>query len=96
MRSPRTFEGSETIMADAAQIHQVIMNLCTNAAHAMREKGGVLEVKLDTVTLDEDALVGLEGLKAGRYQRLTVRDTRPWHGPKKPGTHIRSVLHHQG
>ena len=68
-------EGSETIMGDATQIHQILMNLCTNAAHAMREKGGVLEVKLDTVTLDEDALVGLEGLKAGRHQRLTVRDT---------------------
>ena len=39
------------IMADPAQIHQVLMNLCTNAHHAMREKGGVLEIRLNSVDL---------------------------------------------
>jgi len=50
---PRTIEirknlqtGEDRILADPVQIHQVLMNLCTNAAHAMREKGGVLEITL--------------------------------------------------
>ncbi|MCU0285097.1 MAG: PAS domain S-box protein [Acidobacteria bacterium] len=60
------------VMADPTQIHQVIMNLCTNAAHAMREKGGVLEVQLS----EEDVEPGLyKGLKAGPCVRLTVSDT---------------------
>ena len=65
---------SQTILGDSGQIHQVIMNLCTNAAHAMRERGGTLEVRLNSVALDENALVGLEGIKPGEYQRLTVQD----------------------
>ena len=66
---------SETILGDSSQIHQVIMNLCTNAAQAMEEKGGILEVTLDSIRLDEDDLAGLDDLKPGDYQRLTVRDT---------------------
>jgi CheY-like chemotaxis protein/anti-sigma regulatory factor (Ser/Thr protein kinase) len=50
------------------------MNLCTNAAHAMREKGGILEVSLDEIDIPQDQ-TGLELLKPGRYQQLTVRDT---------------------
>ena len=42
-----------TIEADPTQVHQVLMNLCTNAAHAMEEKGGVLEVSLSNMDLDE-------------------------------------------
>lgn len=60
------------VMADPTQIHQVIMNLCTNAAHAMKEKGGVLEVQLS----EENVEPGLyKGLKAGPCVRLTVSDT---------------------
>ena len=40
------------VLGDPTQMHQVIMNLCTNAYHAMREKGGVLEVSLKKVTVD--------------------------------------------
>ena len=39
--------GNDTVLADPTQVHQVIMNLCTNAVHAMREGEGVLEVRLD-------------------------------------------------
>ena len=42
------------IEADPTQVHQVLMNLCTNAAHAMDEKGGVLEVSLRNVDLDRE------------------------------------------
>jgi CheY-like chemotaxis protein/two-component sensor histidine kinase len=60
------------VLADPTQIHQVIMNLCTNAGHAMRDKGGVLEVRLT----EENVEPGLyKGLKAGPCVRLTVSDT---------------------
>ncbi len=64
---------SGTILADATQIHQVLMNICTNAAQAMDENGGVLTVSLDGVELDEGGMV--EGLGVGSYVRLMVKDT---------------------
>jgi PAS domain S-box-containing protein len=65
-------EGS--VMADPTQIHQVLMNLCTNAHHAMREKGGVLEVRLESATLDADEAAARD-LRSGRYLALSVNDT---------------------
>jgi signal transduction histidine kinase len=44
---------SSYVMADPTQIHQVLVNLCTNAAHAMHENGGRLSVKLDDLNLDK-------------------------------------------
>jgi PAS domain S-box-containing protein len=66
---------SGTVLADAIQIHQVLMNLCTNAAHAMGDTGGVLNVDLSDVDLDIDAAANFPGLKPGPYVRLTVSDT---------------------
>ncbi len=43
-----------TVLADPTQIHQILMNLCTNASHAMQENGGVLEVNLTDVTIDSE------------------------------------------
>jgi CheY-like chemotaxis protein len=63
------------IMADPTQIHQVVMNLCTNAEHAMREKGGLLEVKLVDVILRSDFINNHPELKPGTYLELTVSDT---------------------
>jgi PAS domain S-box-containing protein len=63
------------VMVDPTEIHQVIMNLCTNAAHAMRRKGGLLDVRLDETVLGPDAPGWVPGLNAGPYQRLSVRDT---------------------
>jgi PAS domain S-box-containing protein len=63
------------VMGDATQIHQVLLNLCINAAHAMRETGGVIEVTLDNVDVPpESPLVPLV-LQSGPYVRLRVRDT---------------------
>jgi len=62
------------IEADPTQIHQVLMNLCTNAAHAMRD-GGVLEVGLTVADLVPGQVDIPATLNAGRYVRLTVRDT---------------------
>ncbi len=62
--------------ADATQIHQVLMNLCTNAAHAMDDKG-ILEVRLSCVDLSESDLTdqSIVDLKPGPHLRLTVSDT---------------------
>lgn len=60
------------ILADPTQIHQVLMNICTNAAQAMDENGGVLDVSLDCVEFDENGMV--EGTKVGSYVRLVIKD----------------------
>ncbi|MFZ0931851.1 MAG: PAS domain S-box protein [Syntrophobacteraceae bacterium] len=63
-------------LADPTQIHQVLMNLCTNAAHAM-DDNGILEVRLSHVDLSESDLAdqSIVDLKPGPYLRLTVSDT---------------------
>jgi CheY-like chemotaxis protein/two-component sensor histidine kinase len=66
---------SGIINANPTQIHQVMMNLCTNAAHAMSEKGGILEVTLTNVALDASAELIHPDLQPGRYLRLKVSDT---------------------
>jgi PAS domain S-box-containing protein len=64
------------ILADPTQIHQIIMNLCTNAAHAMKEKGGILEVSLHPIAFEADKLLPHHDLTAGvEYEMLIVRDT---------------------
>jgi len=63
------------VMGDPTQIHQVIMNLCVNAGHAMREKGGILEVVLSNVQLDKDFKSQFPGVKSGLFLKLTVGDT---------------------
>jgi signal transduction histidine kinase/CheY-like chemotaxis protein len=62
------------VLASQTQINQVIMNLCTNAAHAMREKGGILEIALREIDLDPDIL-DVKDLAPGRYQQLSISDT---------------------
>ncbi len=66
-----------SILADPTQIHQIIMNLCTNAYHAMREHGGVLAVSLAEVEFDQDDQVRSLDLQPGRYLRLEISDTGP-------------------
>ena len=63
------------IMGDPTQVHQVLMNLCTNAAHAMREKGGILEIRLENTHVDDSFAKAHPGLQPGPYVRLTVSDT---------------------
>ena len=63
------------VLADPTQIHQIVVNLCTNAAYAMRDKGGVLEISVANMDLDAEAAAEFQDLQAGRYLRLTVRDS---------------------
>ncbi|NIM18223.1 MAG: response regulator [Candidatus Aminicenantes bacterium] len=62
------------VIADRSEIHQVVMNLCTNAGHAMREKGGILHVALKEIEY-EAGTIGRSSLVSGRYQQLTISDT---------------------
>jgi predicted ATPase/signal transduction histidine kinase/ActR/RegA family two-component response regulator len=62
------------VVGDATQFHQVVMNLCTNAVHAM-EHGGVLTLVLERVEVSERRLLSHGTLSAGRYVRLSVSDT---------------------
>jgi len=63
------------VMADPAMIHQIIMNLSSNAEYAMRGKGGLIAIKLEDVLLDADSALVQEGIKEGSYLKLTVADT---------------------
>ncbi len=63
------------IAADPTQIHQVIMNLCTNAGDAMREKGGVLDISLSSVSISAEDIDRYPGLDPGSYVKLSVVDT---------------------
>jgi PAS domain S-box-containing protein len=66
-------QSTKVIQANSGQIHQVLMNLCTNAAHAMRKKGGTLEISLIDVRL-EPPLPHTE-LSPGDYLKLSVSDS---------------------
>ncbi|HVO89762.1 MAG TPA: ATP-binding protein [Casimicrobiaceae bacterium] len=66
--------GDAAVICDATQLHQVVMNLCTNAVQAM-PAGGVLEVRLERAQLREPRAVFHGELQAGAYVRLTVRDS---------------------
>ncbi len=63
--------GEDTIIADSTQVHQVLMNLCTNAAQAMRDKKAVLTITLDTASIS----TRIPDLEPGTYLRLSVQDT---------------------
>ena len=66
---------SDTIKGDPTQINQILLNLCTNAAHAMREKGGLLEVSLEDVEINKESAARYHELAPGRYISLSISDT---------------------
>jgi two-component system, cell cycle sensor histidine kinase and response regulator CckA len=68
-------ESCAPVLADPTQIHQVLMNLCTNAWHAMRPRGGILEVRLEPFSPDEKFLEAYPEMNPGPHVRLVVRDT---------------------
>ena len=71
----KSIDARGLVMADATQIHQVMMNLCTNAHHAMEERGGTLEVDLSEVEIRPGDVDGNEQIQPGKYVRLMVGDT---------------------
>src|SRR5262245_27522526 len=65
--------GDAAVMADPTELQQVVLNLCTNGAHAMKNQG-TLHVDLDTVEVNDDLPLSHGSLPAGRYVRLAVTD----------------------
>ncbi len=63
------------VMADATQVHQIMMNLGANAWHAMRVHPGVLEIRAETITVETAGLGAPVALSPGSYVRVAVRDT---------------------
>lgn len=64
------------VHADPTQLHQVAMNLCTNAFHALRQTGGTIEAKVEKAVLNaEDARI--MGLMPGEYVRMVIEDDGP-------------------
>ncbi|MCE5336792.1 MAG: PAS domain S-box protein [Desulfobacteraceae bacterium] len=63
------------VHADPTQMHQIIMNFCTNAAHSMRDLGGVLRIELEDLYLGPGIAEASLNLPSGAYVRLTVSDT---------------------
>ena len=72
---PRIAGGPFMILADVTKVQQVLMNLCTNAFHAMRENGGILEIGLEREKIAPDALPHRLNLAPGDYVKLSVSDT---------------------
>ncbi len=87
-----------SVMAEPTQIRQVVMNLISNAAHAIGDRVGVIEVKMDSITVDTAVEKEYPGIRPGSYTRLAVKDTgqgiskddlnrifEPFFTTKKPG-----------
>jgi PAS domain S-box-containing protein len=64
-----------SIIADPSEMHQLLMNLCTNAGHAMMKKGGVLEVSQRIINVAEEFAENIPNLRPGPHLLLTIRDT---------------------
>ena len=71
----KTNDTDDTIFADSTQINQVMINLFTNAAHAMENTGGVITIDVENIYLDQVSTADYPDLLPGRYVKLTVSDT---------------------
>ncbi len=71
----QNIESDSLIMGDATQVHQILMNLFTNAAHAMEDKGGILEFSLKDVVMNRGVNREKPDLKPGDYIEIKVSDT---------------------
>ncbi|MDA3898523.1 MAG: response regulator [Desulfobacteraceae bacterium] len=69
-----TSEQRLIVNGDATQIHQVIVNLFTNAWHAISANGGIISIDVNPTTLDEHAITHYPGLEPGQYVKITVSD----------------------
>jgi PAS domain S-box-containing protein len=72
---PDLDDSCEPVLADATAIHQVLMNLGTNAYHAMQDAGGVLGVRVSQTMVGAEGIQGHAELPAGPYIRIDVSDT---------------------
>jgi len=66
-----------SILADPIQISQIMMNLCANAFQTMEDTGGILEISVENVIIEEGAADSYPGLLSGNFFKLMVSDTGP-------------------
>jgi PAS domain S-box-containing protein len=66
---------ADTVLANSTQIHQIMLNLYTNAAHAMEESGGTLEISIQNLVLDNNSADIYPDLSPGNYVAIKVSDT---------------------
>ena len=74
--SSRIHSGGSLVEADPTQIHQVLMNLCTNSYHALRENSGLINVQLDELNVEKE-LAATMNISPGNYIRIRVADDGP-------------------
>lgn len=72
-----TINSTAKIMGNGSQLHQIVMNLCTNAIHSLEEKGGTLEIELRNVFVGKESEPIFSELSAGEYAELIVTDNGP-------------------
>ncbi len=77
IRIKMNLKTGKTVLGDPTQIHQVVMNLCTNAYHAMQKSGGLISLTLDEVETAKERLSTPPALEQAAYVRITVADTGP-------------------
>lgn len=75
------FLNNHSVLADSTQIHQVIMNLCVNAAQAMENQGGIITVKASVEQLEKDSREPFNRLPEGNYVSVSVTDNGPGINP---------------
>jgi PAS domain S-box-containing protein len=75
IRIEQEIESRSLILGNPSQVHQILMNLCTNAAHAMEDRGGVLKVAMRDITLGERSKPEGLDLPGGDYVEIQVSDT---------------------
>jgi PAS domain S-box-containing protein len=68
-------EKAGAVLANAVELHQIILNLCTNAVHAIGEPGGILEVKVENAAIGPETKPQFRDLDPGAYVLVSVRDT---------------------
>lgn len=70
----QSLKSDASVLGDSTQLHQVLVNLCTNAEYAMRERGGRLDVTLEDLEVTEEKVESVSGLHVGSHVRLTIQD----------------------
>jgi signal transduction histidine kinase/ActR/RegA family two-component response regulator len=75
IRIDSDLQSDDVIQGDPTQIHQMLMNLCTNAGQAMEKKGGVLSIDLNNVEIDTTLAMAYPELIPGPYLKLIIKDT---------------------
>jgi signal transduction histidine kinase len=71
----RDIKSTALIIGDEGELHRIVMNLCTNAYHAMENEKGTIEVRVEDTVLDQEILQAGEPVAPGKYVILTVGDT---------------------